>query len=51
MKDKTMICFHNYKTRELKVTAADYSEIKIPKKRTLSLPPLMNRSKIHLHLE
>ena len=24
-----MICFHNYKTRELKVTAADYWEIKI----------------------
>lgn len=37
MKDKTMICFHNYKTRELKVTAADYWEIKIPKEEDAEL--------------
>ena len=37
MKDKTMICFHNYKTRELKVTEADYWEIKIPKEEDAEL--------------
>lgn len=32
-----MICFHNYKTRGLKVTAADYWEIKIAKEEDAEL--------------